>query len=152
MLTSSSSSHLTLQMCDFYNCFHSNDLKSLSLSFPSNLCRWQLLQIFIQSKRGMLQRCLRSVSRNDWWQTLTGQLGSMVWWGKLSESPSQFFSYWRDNFWLANLMALFKMGLTWSTIGTRQRTDVSSPQLVLSVTLAAAVLFLFKFQYEGSPF
>ncbi|XP_013920549.1 PREDICTED: WD repeat domain phosphoinositide-interacting protein 3 isoform X2 [Thamnophis sirtalis] len=31
----------------------------------SNLCRWQLLQIFIQSKRGMLQRCLRSVSRND---------------------------------------------------------------------------------------
>lgn len=37
----------------------------------SNMCRWQLLQVLIQPKRGMLKGCVRSVPRNDRRQALT---------------------------------------------------------------------------------
>lgn len=37
----------------------------------SNMCRWQLLQVLIQPKRGMLKGCVCSVPRNDGRQALT---------------------------------------------------------------------------------
>lgn len=42
------------------------------LSSPcSHLCWWQLLQVPVQPERRMLQRCVRPVSGDDWWENMT---------------------------------------------------------------------------------
>lgn len=63
----------------------------------SNMCRWQLLQVLIQPKRGMLKGCLCSVSRNDRWQALT----------ELRECTGQstalaILHLWEDSVWMSN--------------------------------------------------
>lgn len=63
----------------------------------SNMCRWQLLQVLIQPKRGMLKGCLCSVSRNDRWQALT----------EVRECTGQstalaILHLWEDSVWMSN--------------------------------------------------